>query len=80
MSNENNRHVVPNSGRGGWDVVAPDATRASSHHNTQAEAQAAARAIVHNQGGGEVVTRDRRRRVTSTQSQPRPVHSARARR
>lgn len=56
MSNENNRHVVPNSGRGGWDVVAPDASRASSHHNTQAEAQAAARAIVHNQGGGEVVT------------------------
>ena len=25
-------------------------------HSTQAEAQAAARAIVHNQGGGEVVT------------------------
>ncbi len=59
MNKESNRHVVPSSDRGGWDVVAPDASRASSHHNTQAEAQAAARAIVHNQGGVEVVTHRR---------------------
>lgn len=56
MSKSNNRHVVPNSGRNGWDVVAPGAQRVSSHHATQAEAQAAARRIVHNVGGGEVVT------------------------
>lgn len=56
MTNPNNRHVVPNSDRGGWDVVAPGASRASSHHDTQAEAQAAGRRIVHNQGGGELVT------------------------
>ena len=56
MSKSNNRHVVPNSGRNGWDVVAPGAQRVSSHRSTQAEAQAAARRIVHNVGGGEVVT------------------------
>jgi hypothetical protein len=56
MSSKNNRHVVPNSGRGGWDVKAPGASRASSHHDTQASAERAARAIVHNRGGGEVVT------------------------
>ena len=54
MSNPNNRHVVPSGD--GWDVVAPDASRASSHHDTQAEAIARAREIVHNAGGGEVVT------------------------
>ena len=55
MPNPNNRHVVPNADRGGWDVKASNAERASSHHHTQADAQAAARRIVHNAGGGEVV-------------------------
>ena len=50
----NERHVVPN-GDGGWDVVAPDARRASAHLNTQGEAIDRARQIVHNTGGGEVV-------------------------
>lgn len=54
MSSENNRHVVPSGD--GWDVKAPNATRASSHHDTQAEAIARAREIVHNAGGGEVIT------------------------
>jgi hypothetical protein len=52
MSN-NNRHVVPNPG-GGWDVKAPGAERASSHHDTQAQAERAAKEIVRNKGGGEV--------------------------
>jgi hypothetical protein len=56
MSKPSNRHVVPNKDRGGWDVVAPGADRASSHHRTQAEAESAARQIVRNGGGGEVVT------------------------
>src|SRR5207249_4463747 len=30
------RHVVPNP-EGGWDVKKPDADRASSHHDTQAQ-------------------------------------------
>jgi hypothetical protein len=50
----NNRHVVPNP-NGGWDVKAPGAGRASSHHGTQAEAGRRAHEIVRNQGGGEVV-------------------------
>ena len=53
MTNPNNRHVVPNA-EGGWDVKAPGATRASSHHDTQAQAESRAKEIVGNQGGGEV--------------------------
>lgn len=48
-----NRHVVPNPD-GGWDVKAPKADRASSHHDTQAEAIDRAKEIVGNAGGGEV--------------------------
>lgn len=49
----NDRHVVPNPG-GGWDVKAPGANRASSNHDTQAQAEQAAKDIVRNHGGGEV--------------------------
>jgi hypothetical protein len=49
----NDRHVVPNPD-GGWDVVAPSASRASAHKDTQAEAIDRAREIVHNAGGGEL--------------------------
>ena len=51
----NERHVVQNPS-GGWDVVKPHADRASAHTDTQAQAQDRARQIVHNTGGGEVVT------------------------
>lgn len=50
----NERHVVPNA-RGGWDVVAPGASRASAHLETQAQGVDRAREIVGNTGGGEVV-------------------------
>lgn len=53
MSNDNNRDVVPNP-EGGWDVVKPDGQRASSHHDTQADAIDRGRDIVHNAGGGEL--------------------------
>ena len=48
----NNRYVVnhPN----GWAVKAGGATRASSVHSTQRDAEIAAKQIVHNLGGGEV--------------------------
>lgn len=49
-----NRHVVPGADGDGWDVRAPDASRASSHHQTQADAINRARQIVQNAGGGEV--------------------------
>ena len=47
------RHVVRNAS-GGWDVGKPDAQRASSHHDTQAEAGARGCEIVQNAGGGEL--------------------------
>ena len=50
----NERHVVPNR-NGGWDVVAPNASRVSAHVDTQAEGIDRARQIVGNTGGGEVV-------------------------
>ena len=58
MSNDNRRHVVP-SDKGGWDVKAPGARRASAHAATQEAAQDRARQIVRNIGGGEVVTHNR---------------------
>ncbi|MEV7398623.1 DUF2188 domain-containing protein [Aeromicrobium sp. NPDC092404] len=58
----NNRHVVPNPD-GGWDVKAPGADRASTHHDTQSDAIDRAREIVHNAGGGEVVTHGRDGRI-----------------
>ena len=50
---KNDRYVVRNP-EGGWDVVAPGAERASSHHEKQAQAEKAAKEIVANHGGGEV--------------------------
>lgn len=39
-----------------WVNKLNDAERASSLHNTQKEAQGAARRMLHNQGGGELTT------------------------
>jgi DNA-binding MarR family transcriptional regulator len=57
-----NRHVVPNPG-GGWDIVAPNAERASGHFDTQREAEQRAKEIVSNDGGGEVRIHDRHGRI-----------------
>lgn len=54
----NRRFVSPNP-NGGWDVQDPSASRASSHHNRQAEAQAAGRRYLGNIGGGELITQGR---------------------
>lgn len=48
------RHVVPDP-KGGWNVKKPGARRASSHHDTQAEAERRAKEILGNLGGGEAV-------------------------
>jgi hypothetical protein len=63
----NNRHVVPGA-NGGWDVKKPGATRASSHHDTQAEAIDRGRAIVHNAGGGELNIHGRDGRIRAKDS------------
>jgi len=65
MSNDNNRHVVPNPD-GGWDVKAPGAQRASAHTDTQADAIARARTIVDNLGGGEVRIHNRQGQIRDT--------------
>ncbi len=54
----NSRNVQPSSG-GGWDVTKPGAKRVSAHTETQAEAQSRARAMLGNDGGGEMITRGR---------------------
>lgn len=53
--NDNDRHVVPRED-GTWAVVKEDHQRASAVTGTQREAQKRARAIIHNAGGGELVT------------------------
>jgi hypothetical protein len=53
VGNSNSRDVVPNEDCG-WSVQMPGSSRASVHTDTQAEAIARARTIVHNAGGGEV--------------------------
>lgn len=58
MPRRNERHVVPNP-KGGWDVKKPGARRASSHRDTQAEAEARAKEILSRDGGGEAVIHGR---------------------
>ena len=58
----NRRHVTPNAD-GGWDVQRPGASRASSHHSTQSQAEERAKEILSNSGGGEAVIHDRHGRI-----------------
>lgn len=58
MASNNRRHVTP-SPDGGWNVVAPGASKASANLPTQAQAVDRARTIVHNAGGGEVTIHGR---------------------
>ncbi len=62
MSKPQDRTVAPRPG-GGWSNTRNDANRASSNHRTQAEAIAAAREMLGNQGGGELSIRGRDGRV-----------------
>ncbi len=63
------RHVVPNPD-GGWDVKKPNAERASSHHQTQSEAEARAKDILRNVGGGEAVIHDRHGKIRDSDTVP----------
>ena len=62
MAGKNDRYVVRNP-EGGWDVRAGNAQRASSHHDTQAEAINRGRDIVRNAGGGELRIQGRDGRI-----------------
>jgi hypothetical protein len=66
------RHVVPDP-EGGWNVRKPGADRASSHHDTQAGAEARAKEIMGNEGGGEVVIHDRKGAIRDSDT-VRPGH------
>lgn len=48
-----------------WENKRNDANRASSLHRTQAEAEAAARSMLKNQGGGELTTKGLNGRIRS---------------
>jgi hypothetical protein len=63
------RHVVPNAD-GGWDVRAPNAGRASSHHATQSDAILRAREIVRRAGGGEAIIHGRDGRIRDSDTVP----------
>ena|SRR5689334_10925406 len=52
MAKPNSRTVTPRGGD--WTVDKPGASRASSRHDTQAEAIDAARGYLQNEGGGEL--------------------------
>jgi len=54
MSNRKTYHVTPKSG-GGWNVKLENSSRASSSHNTKAEAIAKAKDLAKNQPLGQVV-------------------------
>ena len=65
--------VTPNP-EGGWDARRESADRASSHHNTQRDAQQAATRYAGNSGGGEVRIHgtDGRIRNSNTIGKPDP--------
>jgi len=50
----NDRYVVPNSDRGGWDVVKEGHRRATGYAKTKQEAITHARQAVRRDGGGEL--------------------------
>lgn len=58
----NERHIVKDDD-GRWAVRAPNADRASSLHDTQAEAEARAKEILAGSGGGEAVIHGRDGRI-----------------
>jgi uncharacterized protein DUF2188 len=61
-SSPNRRNVTPSAG-GGWAVHRPGASRASSVHETQAEAIERARGALENTGGGELTVHGRNGRI-----------------
>ena len=56
MSKERDRMVFRRND-GSWVNKRNDSDRASSIHSTQGDAEKAARGMLHNQGGGELITK-----------------------
>lgn len=68
MMSRRQRHVVRDGDV--WSVKKPGSDRASSRHRTQAEAEAAAKRIMRNQGGGEVVIHGQDGRIRDSDTVP----------
>ncbi|MBF4619498.1 DUF2188 domain-containing protein [Clavibacter sp. VKM Ac-2873] len=68
--NDNDRHVVPNADRGGWDVVKEGHQRASAHAPTQKAAEKRAKEIVEKsgKGNGEVVIHGKNGQIRDSDS------------
>ncbi len=64
MSKDRDRTVSKRTD-GTWQNKRHDASKASSVHRTQAEAEAAARQMLKNQGGGELNTHGRDGKIRS---------------
>jgi len=64
MSKGRDRTVYRGSD-GQWNNKRNDASRASSKHDTQREAESAAKAMLKNQGGGELTTKGLDGRIRS---------------
>lgn len=58
MGSRNERHVTPHA-EGGWQVTRPGAGRAIARTRTQADGIERARALLRNDGGGELVIHGR---------------------
>lgn len=58
MGSRNQRHVTPHP-EGGWQVTRPGANRAIARTETQADGIDRARALLRNDGGGEIVIHGR---------------------
>lgn len=57
MGGKGRDRTVYKDSNGNWVNKRNDATKASSLHDTQKEAEQAAREMLHNQGGGELTTK-----------------------
>lgn len=64
MSKKNDRSVFRTED-GLWANKLNNSERASSRHETQREAETAARSMLHNQGGGELTTMGRDGKIRS---------------
>lgn len=74
MTKKNDRTVYKRP-EGNWANKRNDSDRASSVHNTQRDAEAAARSMLKNQGGGELTTKgvDGKIRSKDTIGKPDPL-------
>jgi len=75
--NDHDRYVVPNSERGGWDVLKEGHERASAHTPTKREAIDRGREIVGNLGGGELRIANKQGRIIDSDTIPHGHESPR---